>query len=415
MKSELWHGAVRAPWAKRLLSFALVLTLSACAGATRLPPPLPGEFDQVTVLDRTDIRYVMPDDTHKLTMFAISSMQREAAHYGLTPDSDELPPVAMLAISGGGDNGAFGAGLLNGWTDFGTRPEFRLVTGISTGALTAPFAFLGPDYDDELEAAFTTITSDDIFIIPGVVSAAYDFAFGMAAGDNAPLHAYVARYADEEMLRRIAEEYAKGRLLLIATTNLDASKPVLWDMGAIASSGHPDALQLFRDILVASAAVPAIVPPVLIDVQVNGERRQEMHVDGGVTAQVFLFPPNLPATVEALGFKMPDRERNLYIIRNAYLAADFAEVEPRGMSITGRSISSLIRTQGIGDLYLIYSEAVKDGFGYHVAIIEPDFTERPAEEFDQAYMNTLYNYAYDLAANGYPWREVPPGLEVPQQ
>ena len=198
----------------------------------------------------------------------------------------------MLAISGGGDDGAFGAGLLVGWTARGDRPISRAVTGVSTGALSAPFAFLGPDYDPQLKAVYTQTTARDIFTPRGKLAA----LFQDAMGDTAPLRSTVARLVDDQLVQRIGEEYGKGRLLLIMTTNLDAGQECIWNVGAIAASGKPGARELIIKILMASSAIPAAFPPVMIDLDVDGQHRQEMHVDGGVFAQVFLYPPGIDAS-----------------------------------------------------------------------------------------------------------------------
>ncbi len=216
-----------------------------------------------------------------------------------------------LAISGGGSDGAFGAGLLVGWSDAGTRPQFEMVTGISTGALAAPFAYLGSGYDRQLRQMYTAYTTSQIArpqFLAGILG-------GSSLSDNSRLADMIARYVDANMLRQIAIEHAKGRRLLIGTTDLDAQRPVVWDMGAIASSGHPEALPLFRKILLASAAIPGLFPPVFIDVVAGGKRWKEMHVDGGVTGQVFFLPSQIMFAPLDKKYGLYSK-RNLYIIRN---------------------------------------------------------------------------------------------------
>src|SRR5262245_15859532 len=195
----------------------------------------------------------------------------------------------FLAISGGGANGAFGAGLLNGWTATGQRPTFNVVTGISTGALIAPFAFLGPAYDGTLRELYTTISTERIFRRRGLGA----ILFSDALADSTPLAELIEKYADQKLLDAIGHEYDRGRLLLIGTTDLDAQRPVIWNIGALAASHHPQALDLFRKILRASSAIPGAFQPVLIDVQIDGTKFQEMHVDGGAIVQLFLYPPSL--------------------------------------------------------------------------------------------------------------------------
>ena len=193
------------------------------------------------------------------------------------------------------------------------------------------------------------------------------------------------------------------------TTNLDARKSVIWNMGKIAASGHPEALDLFTNIMLASAAIPAAFPPMMFDVEVNGKQYQEMHVDGGAMKQVFLYPPALKARAvsEQAGVF---REKNLYLIRNARLDPDWAEVERRTFSIATRAISSLIQTQGIGDLYKIYAETQRDGIDYNLAYIPKSFNVPHKENFGTEYMNKLFQTGYDLAVEGYRWEKAPPGL-----
>ena len=202
---------------------------------------------------------------------------------------DRSHPKSLLAISGGGDNGAFGAGVLVGWSESRTRPSFKIVTGISTGALIAPLAFVGPEYDPLLAEMYTTIGQSDIFekrpVLAGLVSD--------ALADSMPLRNLIAKYVDAKLVARIAEESRRGRALVIITTNLDAGVPVIWNIGAIAESGRPEAIGLIRKILLASASIPGFFPPVMFDVTVDGVAHQEMHVDGGASMQTFLYPAAL--------------------------------------------------------------------------------------------------------------------------
>ncbi len=318
-----------------------------------------------------------------------------------------LPPAEFLAISGGGQDGAFTAGLLNGWTAAGNRPQFKVVTGISTGALIAPFAFVGPSRDATLRAVYTQTATRDILTKRNILAAVFDDALT----DNAPLWRLLERHVDEQLRAEIAAEYAKGRLLLIGTTNLDARRAVIWNIGAIAASGHPDALPLIRRIMIASASIPAAFPPVMIDVEVDGQRYQEMHVDGGAMTQVFLYPPSLKlrAEAEAAGFV---RDRRLYVVRNSRLDPDWAETRRRTLSIAGRAIAALLQTQGIGDLYRIYVNAQRDAIDYNLAFIPTDFRVAPREPFDREYMSALYAVGERMARAGYPWQKTPPAYEI---
>jgi predicted acylesterase/phospholipase RssA len=210
------------------------------------------------------------------------------------------------------------------------------------------------------------------------------------------------------MLDAIAAENAKGRLLLIGTTNIDARRPVIWNIGKIAASGNPNALELVRKILVASAAIPGAFPPTMIDVEVDGESYQEMHVDGGASAQVFVYPPKL-RLAELSAEVGATRKRRLFVIRNSRLDPDWADTKRKTLSIAGRAISSLIQTQGVGDLYRIYATAQRDGVDFNLAFIPESFDVPLPEPFDRHYMNELFETGYSLGRAGYPWAKAPPG------
>jgi predicted acylesterase/phospholipase RssA len=316
----------------------------------------------------------------------------------------------LLAISGGAENGAFGAGLLVGWSDAGTRPTFDLVTGVSSGALIAPFAFLGRDHDGQLREIFTKYSRKDIFTynVHGLIE-------GSALADDAPLAKLIEKYIDQAFLQEIARERIKGRILLIGTTNLDTQRPVLWDMGRIAMSSNRDALGLFRKILLASATLPGVFPPVRIQVRVGGQSYDELHVDGGVTRQVFIAPSLISAVSRDHKQGKPVAQPRLYVIRNGKIDPEWQSVSENVLSITQRSISTLIKNQAIGDLYRIYSITKGEGIEFNLASIPADFNETSNEPFDQKYMNALFDRGYDLGNENYSWVKAPPGLELATQ
>jgi len=390
----------------RFCALFVVLLASGCGSPTRLDAVPANLEEKAVVHDMTGIRFwADSEDVAAMASAGHDTVVREQAYLASTGHQGPLPPANFLAISGGGENGAFGAGLLVGWTAAGTRPMFKLVTGISTGALTAPFAFLGPAYDEKLREVYTNLSGKDVLEERGFMAALFDDAMA----DNAPLRATIARYFDQPMLDAIAEEYRKGRILLIGTTNLDARRPVIWNIGAIAERRDPGALDLVHDILLASAAIPGAFPPVMIKVNANGKIYEEMHVDGGASTQVFVYPPSLEIT--STGIK---RDRHLYVIRNARLDPEWSQVERQTLSIAGRAISSLIQTQGVGDLYRIYLTAKRDNVDFNLAYIPRSFTRTLQEPFETAYMKELFNVGYDLAVKGYPWSKSPPGFAVPE-
>jgi len=383
----------------------MVALIQGCAGPVRRAAVPPTLTAQAVIPGLEDVRYRVGLDTVALQREALVSVQRELAERAAHGHRSPLPPAVFLAVSGGGDDGAFGAGLLNGWTAAGSRPEFKLVTGVSTGALIAPFAFLGSAYDDRLKRFYTSVTPKDILEKRPLLAALTSDALS----DNAPLWKLVEREVNQSMLDAIAQEYAKGRLLLVATVDLDARQAVIWNLTRIAASKDPRALELFRSLMIASAAIPAAFPPVMIDVEANGRPYQEMHVDGGTMSQVFVYPPGLHVKDLAKANHL-DRQRQLYIIRNDRLDPGWAQVERRTMSIAERAISSLIHTQGIGDLYRIFLTSQRDGVDFNLAFIPDSFNAPHREAFDTDYMHALFQTGYALAAKGYAWQKVPPGF-----
>jgi predicted acylesterase/phospholipase RssA len=315
----------------------------------------------------------------------------------------------LVAISGGAENGAFGAGLLAGWGDAGNRPVFDLVTGVSSGALIAPFIFLGRDHDNQLREIFTKYGRKDIFTynVPSLLE-------GSALVDASPLARLIEKYIDREFIREVASERSKGRVLLIGTTNLDAQRPVLWDMGRIAASDSPHAIELFRKVLLASAAVPGAFAPVRIKVRVGGKDYDELHVDGGVTRQVFIAPSTLHL-VSGSPTRRTVSGARLFVIRNGRIDPQWEPVNADVLSITQRSLSTLIKNQGIGDLYRVYSIAKLNGVDFNLASIPADFDVQTDQPFDQTYMKALFDRGYAMGSRGYPWVKSPPELQAADQ
>jgi hypothetical protein len=214
----------------------------------------------------------------------------------------------------------------------------------------------------------------------------------------------ISRFVDESMMAAIAREYRKGRLLFIGSTDLDAQRANIWNIGVIADSGHPGALDLIRKILRASSAVPGVFQPVLIDVELNGKAYQELHVDGGAIAQMFLYPPNIDIR------EIAHENRVAYLIRNAREDPEWADVEPRTLGIAGRAISTMIHSSGENDLLRIYFTSRSEDIDFNLAYIGKDFSAPHSDEFDTAFMKALFDYAYQQGRQGYQWKKVPPLL-----
>jgi predicted acylesterase/phospholipase RssA len=392
------------PW----VLIASLLVLPGCSTLTRTDA-VPVALEDQARIPLTDVpgavRYRVGsiEDGAALATEFTQSWTREREHLASQGYYGPLPATTFLALSGGGDQGAFGAGVLNGWTAAGNRPQFKLVTGISTGALIAPFAFLGPAYDGKLKALYTNISSKDVLKLRGYLAGLTSDAMA----DTLPLRGMLRKHVDRPFLDAIAAEYAKGRELWIATTNLDTRVRYIWNMTRLAASRDPTALDLFHSLMIASAAIPGAFPPVMIDVEAAGRRYQEMHVDGGAMAQVFVYPVGLDFEALAAAHDA-DRRRTLYVIRNSRLDPEWAQVERRTLTIAGRAISSLIQTQGVGDLYRIYLTAQRDGLDFNLAYIPASFNVPHKKDFETDYMRALFKVGYDMAANGYPWEKTPP-------
>jgi predicted acylesterase/phospholipase RssA len=378
--------------------------LSGCAIPARGPGVPTGQATRATVLNLSNERYFPASGVGPLEAEFVAAGQRLRQAHGLAANAP-LPEIQLLAISGGGENGAFGAGLLCGWTEQGTRPTFELVTGISTGALTAPFAYLGSGYDTQLRTVYTGLSPDKVLVNRFITAALFDDAMA----DNRPLFMTISAYVNAEMLAAIAKGYEEGRLLLIGSTDLDAQQPVIWNIGAIAKSGHPRALDTIRRVLLASSALPGIFPPTMFDVTVDGKPYQEMHVDGGAFAQAFLYPA-------ALSRNRQERMRRgeqvvpaqAYVIRNGRLDSDWASVERQTLSIAERAISTMIASAGYNDVVRMYTMTQRDGIGFNLAYIGTDFTQKLPAPFDPDYMRALFDYGYQRGRRGYDWARKPP-------
>ena len=318
--------------------------------------------------------------------------------------SSGQPIVNILALSGGGGDGAFGAGLLTGWSKSSKRPTFHLVTGVSAGAIIAPFAFLGSRYDPQLKQIWTQYKTQDLVIaqiLPGILG-------GSSLADTGPLAKLVAKYVTRSFLRQIAREYRKGRMLLIGTTNLDAQRPVIWNMGEIAANRHRGALALFRKVIMASAAIPGAFPPVNINVVSGGRNYDELHVDGGVTKEVFIGPPQLNLSDLDGAYPSPPLRR-IYIIKNGKLTPEFEPVQPTALKIAARSITTLTKYQNQGDIYRIYHQAKAAGADFRLAAVPASFDAKADQVFDLKYQRALFEEGLRFGRKG-AWMILPPEI-----
>ena len=336
--------------AKSVSILLVVLMAFGCAGCATVRHPVP--FDMISkaqVDNMSEIRFVPGAVDSELKRNALRSFQEENKDdYPMDPDGRRV--YSMLCISGGAANGAYGAGLLKGWSEEGSRPKFKAVTGVSTGAITAPMAFLGKDYDCLAEQLYTTMATKDVMKARGPIRA----LFGDSLADNKPLEKQLEKYVTTDIVEKIAIEHKRGRRLYVGTAYLDAQRFVIWDMGAIAVRGDID---LFRKVILASAAIPMMFPPVIINVQGGDKCYDEMHVDGGTITQVFtlykLFEGQ-EAVAKEMGLDPSKMKGRAYIIRNGYVDPGYKVVKDNLPSIAGQMFDTMINAQGVGDTYRIY-------------------------------------------------------------
>jgi len=387
------------------LALGIAVSLIGCGTLTRNPAVPPELMPKATIPGMPDVRAwagrispAMEDDLAK-------SFEQESEK-DFPRAADGLVRYPHLALSGGGPNGAFGAGLLNGWTKSGKRPVFKIVTGVSTGSLIAPLAFLGLDFDDDLRRFYTTTASGDVFsrgpLLAGLL-------FGEALADTGPLARQIANQVNEDFLRRIAEAHRQGRRLYIGTVDLDSQNFVVWNMGLIAVSGHPDALPLFRKVMLASTSVPVAFPPVFFEVEAGGDRYEEMHVDGAVAAGVFISGAVFRFSAAMQRSGRAGRE-DLFLIHNGQLVPSPEQTSRTLRRIAERSFNVLSSAATIGDISRIYSFVRPDGATLKWITIPAGVDMSTSEIFDQARMIELYELGYRLGTGGIDWRTRPPGF-----
>ncbi len=378
----------------------LLLALTGCVTQTREPDaPSPNNYEQAEIPGFKQIRFW--GDREPPFLHEILARKQQA----ITQNPTLQRRMDVLALSGGGEDGAYGAGFLKGWTKRGNRPVFSVVTGISTGALIAPFAFLGSDYDDVIQRFYTETSKKDIFILTPLKA----LLGGSAIGDTAPLRRIIREEVTDEVVAAIARESRRGRSLFIGTTNLDAQRPVIWDIGRIAEQANPRATKLIGDIMLASAAIPGAFPPVGFEIIAGNERYKELHVDGGITNQIFVYPPALDVrkVEQQLGI---NPRKTFWLIRNTKVDPVYEVVGTGVADIAKRSISTLIKYQGRGDLIMLERLAKRDGFSLHLTYVPEDFDTPLNGLFDPVYMKDLYDVGYRAALSDKPWKNHLEGL-----
>lgn len=323
----------------------------------------------------------------------------------MSVDDGECAPLRkprnVLALSGGGAYGAYSAGLLAGWTCTGTRPEFDVVTGVSTGALIAPFAFLGPEYDARAAHLYTQVKAEDVFRIRTWVS----IPFKDAVASSAPFRALIDSQITPELMTRIAAEHRKGRRLYAGTTNLDTGRLVVWDLGAIACRPCPEGCHLFRDVLLASCAVPGMLPPVRFDLDVDGKRVTELHADGGASAPLFVPTGVFAATAGGAG------DANLYLVIAGKLYPETAPVRARVLPVLAASTTSVLYAHCRAECANLYGMARASGMRYHLTALPQDFqTVDSSVRFEPDEMTKLFAEGLRHGSSGPAWHPAPPAM-----
>jgi hypothetical protein len=394
------------------LTLTSALMLIACGGAAgALGPaqaaPARQHASHPAAAARVESKSNIPDETRRF-----SAQEDEAAIVSGFPDvrffstserdfsralSQTNGPSSSgpwLSLSAGGVDGAFGAGLLSGWSARGARPDFAVVTGVSAGALIAPYAFLGARYDDQLRTALTTITDADVF---------EDGQTPASLLDTWPLRKLLEKRITPQLLADVAAEHRRGRRLFVATANLDAGRTTVWNMGAIAARGDDAALKLFRDVLLASASLPGIFPPVYFDVESNGHHFKEMHADGGTGGPFFVGPESWLTGNGS--FRLPTHE--LYVIVNGKLGPEFEVTPPNTLGVLGRAFSAAVKTGTRVEIAGAAAASRRDAITFKLAHIAESFDHPSRGLFDPDYVKALYDFGFRQAQTGEAFNDKP--------
>jgi len=396
-------------WLARCALLAGALALTGCGSLLRNGVPI-DMMATATIPGMPDVRAPAGRRSEFMARDMARSFAQESAA-DFPPGADGVVVYPHLALSGGGANGAFGAGFLNGWSSTGTRPTFKVVTGVSTGALMAPFAFLGSARDGALREFYTTTRTRDIFVLGALTSIVRQLLFSDGIADTAPLASLIATHVDEAFLREIAAAHQSGRRLYIGTVDLDSQRFMIWNMGLIATSGHPDAVDLFRKVMLASASIPIAFAPVLFEVEASdGRRYDELHVDGGVAANVF-YNGNLFSVQQLLREAGRGTAReDAFVIHNGQLAPIPGLTRRTIPSVALRTLAAASTSAMVGDLFRIYARTTFDRAGFHWITIPDGVEIRGSETFDPVLMQQLYDTGFQAARAGPEWHTRPPAV-----
>jgi hypothetical protein len=402
----------RLKWPLRCVLLLVALAVAGCGSLPRngVPPELMSKAD-IPGMPNVRAPAGIPSAVMEADM-AASFAQESPADFPANGAGIVLYP--HLALSGGGANGAFGAGFLNGWSSTGDRPIFKVVTGVSTGALMAPFAFLGQPGDAALHEFYTTTQSRDIFKLGELTTIVSQLLFGEGIADTSPLVSLLERHVDEAFLQQVALAHNNGRRLYIGTVDLDSQRFMIWNMGLIATSGDPDALPLFRKVMLASASIPIAFAPVFFEVEAAGRSYDEMHVDGAVAANVFYGGGLFSSRDLRRKAGRETAREDVYVIHNGQMAPNVATTGRSLPSIAWRSFQAAGTSAVVGDLVRIYALSKREGSEYHWVTIADDVNLTSSETFDPVAMQKLYDIGFQAALSGPVWNRFPPGVGLQQ-
>lgn len=367
---------------RRFVLTCLMLAALGAAACQTLPRPA---FTQAELAAASPpYRYDFSSDTARARFEADTRRAAQAPADGR---------FDLLALSGGGANGAWGAGVMTAWSD---PPTFEVVTGVSTGALIAPFVFAGRSFDPALTQAYTGGQADGLLKSRGLLALFLPGVF-----DPAPLRDLVLDNVDETLLRAVAAEHAKGRRLYVATTSLDTQTQIVWDMGALASRDDVASRVLFVNVLIASASIPGAFPPVPLTYDHDGRQVSEIHVDGGTVAN-FLVAPEPLLLADNLGAR---GEGRIWVLVNGKPEPKFQVATLSPARIAARSFDTMMKAITRSDLANTAQFARVNGMTMNVAMIGPE-TEEDSLDFGRENMNRLFQAGRAAMQAGQAWRTV---------
>jgi hypothetical protein len=392
------NSVVRFALAARTAALPVLLIFTGCISHER--PCVPPELNRAQALFQVG---ETPDQHVPVDAEILATLP----HRLEAPERIQPPPMGppkhALVLSGGGMYGAYAVGILNGWSASGGRPCFDVVTGVSTGALIATYAFLGPEYDHRLFELYTSVHTSDIYRKRTIFSVLWRDA----VASSQPLEHLIKDGVTDELLQAVARAHATGRRLYMGTTDLDSGRLVIWDMGAIAASGRPDAKELYCKIVLATSSVPGLLPPVEIPIEINGHKYSQLHVDGGASATLFFRADDFafPKGATSAERKQLLTGANIYTIVSGKLYTDQNCTKRKTLKIAASSLNAFYSSEVRGELFQMYALCQLGGMHFHLSSIPQDYKfGHESMSFDPAEMKRLYDVGFNLICSNKAWR-----------